>query len=833
MQTPLPPTSRDTSDAAPSAPSVSGLVGRSSGARNASRSSRWLTAAALLGLLIAIAASLLIAASLALQAGATAYIVGEGYWSKAQQDAVQLIYRYSMHGDVTTLQKARVALDVPLGDHAARLAMEQDPIDMDRAFEGLQAGRNDPRDIPSMIRMFRYLHSAPYFREAVVLWREADVHILELADILDSMEQLWATDAARSAEMAELRRQSQEKGELLQPLAIEFSRTMVEGSRWLRSLLIGVNAMAFMLMAALAVTLMSWMGRRIRDSESHFRTAFRQAGVGMAKLGPDGTFIEVNDTLCTMLDRSHLELRGLRLNDVLHPDDVDVMQEVERHVEDGAESYCALPVEIRLLREGRDSIWARATVSDIKIGGDSDAQNLLIVEDVSEARRLAQEVIYQASHDALTGLINRREIEIRLEQLLKDAREKGSNHALCFLDLDQFKIVNDTCGHSAGDELLRRLAAELPGHLRTRDAMGRLGGDEFAVLLDSTRPEGALRAAEKLQRALAAFVFRWEGRNFTLTASIGIVEIDALAPDVGWLLRAADTACYLAKEEGRNRIRVYVESDQAMARRRSEMEWVGELRRALDEDRVCVYAQRIDSTTGKSGLRFEALVRLVDAAGRLRTPAEFLPAAERYGQAMTLDRRVLELTLLELARHPESLAQLELCHINVSAQSMSDAEFRQRVADLLDASPIPGEKLCFELTETAAIADLPHARRFIESVRSRGCKVALDDFGSGLSSYGYLKQLDFDILKIDGVFVIDMLSDAVDQAVVRSIREIGNALGKQTIAEWVENDEVRQLLAEIGVDLVQGFAVHEPCPIEELLGEIDVSRTSQEAEKQP
>ncbi len=842
MQTPLPPNTRDTSNAAPAMLSASEPFGRaalgnapyhSTMVRPGSRSARWLTAAALLGLLIAIAASLLIAASLALQAGATAYIVGEGHWSKAQQDAVQHIYRYSMHGDTATLEKARAALSVPLGDHTARLAMEQDPIDMDRAFAGLLAGRNDPRDIPGMIRMFRYLHSAPYFREAVSLWRRADVHILELTSIVDSMQQLWAANAAPSAEMTALRRQSQEKGELLQPLAIEFSRTMVEGSRWLRSLLIIVNAIAFLMMAALAVALMSWMGRRIRDSESHFRTAFRQAGVGMAKLGQDGSFIEVNDTLCTMLGRSHLELRGLKLSDVLHHDDIGVMQEVGRHAAADADSYCALPVEIRLMREGRESIWARATVSDIQIGSETAAQNLLIVEDVSEARRLAQEVIYQASHDALTGLINRREIEIRLEQLLKDARVKGSNHALCFLDLDQFKIVNDTCGHSAGDELLRRLARELPGHLRTRDALGRLGGDEFAVLLDSTRPEGALRAAEKLQRALAAFVFRWEGRNFTLTASIGIVEIDAMAPDVGWLLRAADTACYLAKEEGRNRIRVYVESDQAMARRRSEMEWVGELRRALDEDRVSVYAQRIESTSGTSGLRFEALVRLVDAAGRLRNPAEFLPAAERYGQALALDRRVLELTLLQLARHPQSLAQLELCHINVSAQSMGDEEFRRQVAELLDTSSVAGEKLCFELTETAAIADLPHARRFIEAVRARGCKVALDDFGSGLSSYGYLKQLDFDILKIDGVFVRDMLTDPVDQAVVRSIREIGNALGKQTIAEWVENAEVRQLLAEIGVDLVQGFAVHEPCPLAELLGEIEVSKTSQGSEIEP
>jgi len=782
-----------------------------------SGSARWLLAASLFALLVAVAASLLAATSLNMQAGATAYVAGEALWSKHQQDAVQHIYRYAMHGDEATLERARSALMVPLGDHAARMALEQQPPDLEAAFEGMAQGLNDPKDIPSMIWMFRYLSDAPYFRESVALWRQADAHILELEQILNRMQQLWAEGEGRSEEMRELRQRAQQLDAMLRPLASQFSETMMDGSRWLRRFLAWTNTGAFLLMAGLAVLLMGWMRRRIRDSESHFRTAFRQAGVGMAKLGPAFGFIEVNDTLCRLLDRSHIELRSLGLADVVHPDDSVMLQAPPEDSVAEPEDYCALPFEVRLMREGREPIWARATISPIQLGTDPAARNLLIVEDVSEARRLAEEVSYQARHDALTGLINRREIEERLGRLLADARRNDNRHALCFLDLDQFKIVNDTCGHSAGDELLRRLARELPVHLRTRDAIGRLGGDEFAILLESTRPEGALRAAEKLHKALAGFVFTWEGRSFNLTASIGIVEIDASAPDVGWLLRAADTACYLAKEEGRNRIRVYVESDQAMARRRSEMEWVSEIRRALETNRISVHAQRIEASQGSGPLRFEALVRLTDVAGRLRQPAEFLPAAERYGQASALDRRVIELTLDHLGRHPEALQQLGLCHLNVSAQSMGDAGFRQAIADLLDASTVPGEKLCFELTETAAIADLPHARRFMEAVRSRGCKVALDDFGSGLSSYGYLKQLEFDILKIDGVFVRDMLTDPVDKAVVRSIREIGRALGKETIAEWVESDQLRQQLAVIGVDWVQGFAVHEPCPIEDVL----------------
>lgn len=781
-------------------------------------SSRWVWLGSLLILAIAAAASLMSAISLSLLSGAAAYVAGEGHWSKAQIDAVHHLHRYAAYADARDLAAARQALQVPLSDRDARLAMEAHPLDYAAAERGLLGGNNHPDDIPGMIRLFRQFGWAPHFREAIAVWRETDVHILELASIADEIEGLHGAEEVPPERIFALQRRTVELGEILRPMELAFSEHLRTGARWLRGILEVLSGLAFLMMAALAVLVLRWARRRIRDSESHFRTAFRQAGVGMAKLGPGNRFVEVNDTLCRMLGLDSRQLRRLKLGDVLHLDDAALVEELRQDAGRSA-GVCAVPVELRLLRETEPGLWARATLSPISLESEPEARSLLILEDVSEARRLAEEVAYQASHDALTGLINRREIEHRLDRLLSDARRRGSRHALCFLDLDQFKIVNDTCGHTAGDELLKRLARELPLRLRARDAIGRLGGDEFAILLEATRPEGALRAAEKLQQALAEFVFHWEGRSFNLTASIGIVEIDADTPDAGWLLRAADTACYLAKEEGRNRIRVYVESDLAMTRRRSEMEWVGEIRHALAEDRIRLYAQRIEPARGHGGLRYEVLVRLLGSDGKLHGPGEFLPAAERYGKALALDRRVIEQTLQLLSRSETHLERLSLCHLNVSAQSMGDAEFRAQIAELLDASPVPGEKLCFELTETAAIGDLAQARAFIQTVRARGCKVALDDFGSGLSSYAYLKNLDFDILKIDGVFVRDMAEDAVDQAVVRSIREIGRALGKETIAEWVESEPIRRRLSEIGVDLVQGFAVHRPCPIEELVGQ--------------
>lgn len=349
------------------------------------------------------------------------------------------------------------------------------------------------------------------------------------------------------------------------------------------------------------------------------------------------------------------------------------------------------------------------------------------------------------------------------------------------------------------------------------------GGDEFAVLLHDTTLDEAEAAMARVHAALAGQAFRWNGRAFGLNCCVGVVEINDEAIDADRLLRAADAACYVAKEEGRNRIRCYRDADPSLSRRRHELEWVAHTQLAIAEDRLVLYAQRIVPFEGPPRLQYEVLVRLRDREGRLHAPGVFLPAMERYGQVMAVDRFVLMAVCRHFARNPDRLAGVELCHVNVSAQSVADPAFLEHAGALLDRHPGVAARLCFEITETAVIANLDDACRFIEAMRVRGCRIALDDFGSGLSSFAYLKRLPVDILKIDGAFVRDLGRGGSDLALVRSMSQMGQALGKVTIAEWVESEAVMTQLREVGIGCVQGYAVHVPCPLDELVDAWDTA----------
>ncbi len=302
-----------------------------------------------------------------------------------------------------------------------------------------------------------------------------------------------------------------------------------------------------------------------------------------------------------------------------------------------------------------------------------------------------------------------------------------------------------------------------------------------------------------------------------MTCSIGIAQLTADPVDVGDVLRAADCACYQAKEGGRNCIRVYEESDQAMSLRRDDLAWVSEIRQAITDGRIVLYAQRIGVLNGPEALRYEVLVRLIDAKGTVYTPENFFPAAERIGEAISIDRLVISMALRQLESHPEHLRMLDLCHLNVSAQSIANPDFRNHVVNLLDSSRVPAAKLCFELTETAAIGNITLAREFIDEMRARGCRIALDDFGGGMSSFAYLKNLAVDVLKVDGAFVRDLANNEVDPVLVKSMCEVALSFGKTTVAEWVEDRALLERLQELGVDQVQGYAIHEACALSELI----------------
>ncbi len=435
-------------------------------------------------------------------------------------------------------------------------------------------------------------------------------------------------------------------------------------------------------------------------------------------------------------------------------------------------------------------------------------------------------LVYQANHDALTGLVNRNEFEHRLSKAIASSNQHGRTHALCYMDLDQFKVINDTCGHAAGDELLRQVALMLKDLLRERDTLARLGGDEFALLLENCDLKDASEVAEACRNVIRQFRFKWDNRLFNIGVSIGLVMVEQGSGSMADLLSAADAACYVAKDRGRNQVHVYQLADIDMSRHRGEMQWVARIHKALEDNMLRLYWQEIQpvSEQNAAACHIEILMRMLDDDGNVILPMAFIPAAERYGLMPSLDRWTIESVIKACGSTIAERFQIArkdcMFAINLSGVSLKNREFRNWLQDTLKDRPGLGELLCFEITETAAIGDLVTINDFIAELKAFGCRFALDDFGSGLSSFGYLKNLKVDYLKIDGAFVQDMAKDALDYSMVEAINRIGRNVGIKTVAEYVESKEVLDCLREIGIDYVQGDYLHRPEPFAGLIARL-------------
>lgn len=476
-----------------------------------------------------------------------------------------------------------------------------------------------------------------------------------------------------------------------------------------------------------------------------------------------------------------------------------------------------------LVRPDGKELSIEKTAAPIRDRDGSIVGVVLVFRDVSNSRAMAAQLQYQASHDTLTELINRREFEHRLARVLLNAEELRTQHALLYLDLDQFKIVNDTCGHAAGDELLRQITSLLQMHLRERDTLARLGGDEFGVLLEHCPPEQAIQVAEELRQIVRDFYFIWHEKAFAISVSIGLVSFCDATLSLGEMLSAADTACYIAKDNGRNRVHTYHADDYEHALRHVEMEWVGRIHRAFEESRFRLYSQSILplQSVDVNAAHAELLIRIVDEKGVLVPPMAFIPAAERYNLMPTIDRWVVRTAFthyahLRTAYPTESGGEKALTRwtINLSGASLSDESFLQFVREQFQLFAVPYHCICFEITETTAISNLGKAVHIIQELRRLGCSFSLDDFGVGVSSFAYLKHLPVDYLKIDGSFIKDMERDLIDRTMVDAINNIGHVMGIQTIAEFVENDETLDLLRKMGVDYAQGYGISKPQPFE-------------------
>lgn len=498
----------------------------------------------------------------------------------------------------------------------------------------------------------------------------------------------------------------------------------------------------------------------------------------------------------------------------IHPDDHSTVQ---NSIKQTTLNELPFACEYRVIWPDGSEHWLAARGRLLSDAAGRPERILGICMDITERMQSDQQMRYLANHDPLTELVNRREFENRLNTVLSRARSQNCQNAVLYLDLDQFKIVNDTCGHFAGDELLRQLASLLAEKIRESDTLARLGGDEFVVLLENCPLDDAHRLAEELRETVLDFNFAWRNKSFKVGVSIGLVPITDDQLSLEQILSAADAACFIAKDQGRNRVHIHHTQDSALVQHRGQMEWVTRIHAAYSESRFRIYCQAIAPLAATTKPHWELLIRMQGAEGELIPPMAFIPAAERYGLMPNLDRWIIETAfkVLEKQSDPESAGGI--CNINLSATSLNNNEFLTFIHEQFYCYKVAPQSICFEITETSAIANLPHAMRFISALKQIGCRIALDDFGSGMSSFTYLKNLAVDYLKIDGSFVCDMVHDPIDRAMVEAINKIGHVMGIRTIAECVENVDILEQVQRLGIDFAQGCYIAKPVPLEDFI----------------
>ncbi|HLA75765.1 MAG TPA: EAL domain-containing protein [Gammaproteobacteria bacterium] len=692
-----------------------------------------------------------------------------------------------------------------------------------------------------------------YQHQISAMQTEAEINALLVTRLINSNPELWQFETHRLQDLVqqdmtetvlpEVRRITgagnqviaESAGQLAAPVVTRSDKLFSSGevvgemqiSRSFRPVLMDMLLVALggiLLGATVYTSLRVFPLRALRDSlDLHFQEKERAQvtlqSIGDAVITTDanGAIEYLNPVAEELTGWSNAEAQGLPLPQVFDIINEGTGEAQENPVDKVLAKGCIVPLANHTALRRRDgtSIPIEDSAAPIRDRAGYITGVVLVFHDVSSAREFKQRLTHQATHDALTNLANRREFELRLQDALSIAKAQCVQHAVCYFDLDQFKIINDTCGHMAGDELLRQLSAVLEATVRQTDTLARLGGDEFGLLLMNCEQAPAERIVNNLMQSVRDFRFNWRDESFVVSVSAGLVPVTAESESMAHILSTADAACYIAKESGRNRVHVYRDNDKDVAHRRGEMSWVARINEALDQSLFCLYRQTIapldDSHPGE---HFEVLVRMKDKSGQLILPAEFIPAAERYNLMPAIDRWVIQNTfaLLNKLYGDNRQKKLSICTINLSGLSLSDEsflEFIRHQGKLLQATP---RAICFEITETAAIANINKAITFMSRLKELGFSFSLDDFGSGLSSFTYLKNLPIDYLKIDGSFVKNMLDNALDFSIVSAVNQIGHTMGVHTVAEFVENTKILGALREMGMDYAQGYGVSRPEP---------------------
>ncbi|WP_305082593.1 EAL domain-containing protein [Novosphingobium sp. FKTRR1] len=568
------------------------------------------------------------------------------------------------------------------------------------------------------------------------------------------------------------------------------------------------------------ITLRRKLVAELAEQHELLRVTLQSIGDAVITTDAQGAVTWLNPVAAQMVGWSSVHAKGRPLDEVFCV------------VDEESRLPCMSPID-QVIGQGRITGKSSNTVLISRTGKEYDIQTtaapirseadkllgvVVVFHDVTEQRRQSKEITYRAQHDALTGLVNRAEFDIRLQRALHTAKTKGLVHTLMYIDLDQFKIVNDMCGHAAGDRLLQNVANLLRGVARERDTIARLGGDEFGLLLEHCTYDNAQTVAQQICHRLDDSRFLHDGKRFRISASIGLVPIDAHWKSPIAIMQAADRSCYAAKEAGRNRVHAWFEKDEALLARQCEMQWAARLESAFDEDRFRLYAQRIVPLDGSGGgHHLEVLLRLVESDGTVFPPGAFLPAAERFNLATRIDRLVLRKVVERLAARL-NLSAYEMVCVNISGQSIGDRAFHREAIRILSAAgPTVCQRICLEITETVAITNMTEARVFIEQVHRLGVRIALDDFGAGAATFGYLKSLPIDVLKIDGQFVQDLISDPLNEAAMRCFVDMARIMGVKVVAECVETEAIAAHLTQMGVNYGQGYLFHRPEPFDNIL----------------
>lgn len=755
---------------------------------------------------------------------------GEVLWVLGQKDALYYLDRYAEYGREDDFRAYQNNLAIPLAERDARLSLESATPSYEVMRRGFIDAGNHPDDLESVIWLLRTFWNFELVREPVRQWVIGDRYLDQVQALAEEVRAArQAHPVVEKAMVQQWRDQIDTLHRLMLPGILAFNRSLGESARRILVILLVFNGLTAMAVVGLALLRVDILLQRQRKMENDLAIERQGAqltlGViadGVIALDARGLPLYMNPAVKRMLQIRFRKVRQqgiaewLRFDNSVHPaaEVASLLERVQKGelAQEDKHSW-------HLLRPDRKRRVVQLTVSPLQVHGKFSGVGL-VLRDVTREKDYLDQITWKATHDDLTGLVNRREFERRLEALLALVKQAQSAGAVLYVDLDQFKVINDTCGHQAGDAMLRKISGELQANLRADDVLARLGGDEFGILLPGCPSLVALRLAEQMRLAVQACKLQWDGQEFTTTLSIGLVELTPELDSMQEVLRVVDVACYRAKESGRNMVYLYQSDDAEVLQRVGHMHWVQRLRKAFEQDRFCLYAQTIAPLHAEwQGLHFEVLLRLRDEDGKLVSPGSFIPAAETYGLMPEIDRWVVQQVFARLAQQARQskMRSVHTCSINLSGASLGGEDLLDFLLDQFSHFGVDPRQVCFEVTETSAIAHLPTAVRLIQRLRQLGCRFSLDDFGSGMSSFGYLKQLEVDFLKIDGGFVRDMLEDRASAAMVDAIHRIGHVLGRRTIAEFVETLDHVEALRALGVDYAQGYAVAKPRPIEEVL----------------